>query len=190
MKKKLFKNLIVVILVVFVAGTSFAADDSNFKTSITVNPLALIFGIFNAEGNIRIADSLSFTVNGSYFSISSGYWKSTAFGIGGGLRYYWQGTAVHKWYVGPLLELDFASSKYTDPFTGTTASGSATGISFGGLVGYESIWDSGVVLDIGIGAQVVSIPSVTVDLGGGVSASSGDISATLPLIKLALGYAF
>ncbi|MBN1897253.1 MAG: DUF3575 domain-containing protein [Spirochaetes bacterium] len=186
--KKIFKTLSLVILAISISTLAYA-QGSDYKAAITVNPLSMLFGTFNAEANIRLADSLSVLISGSYWGLDSGYWDYTAFGVGTGIKFYWQGSAIHGWYVGPMLDFAFASAEYTDPWTSEKATGSATGISFGGLIGYQSIFDSGVTIDFGLGVQVISIPDVSVEVGG-LTVASGSQSWTLPLIKLAVGYAF
>lgn len=170
------KCLLACVLVVLAFSPELSAEENgDYKASITVNPISMIFGTINAEANIRLMPSLSILVSGSYFGLDVSSWDYSAVGVGTGARFYWQGSAVHGWYIGPVFDLAFASAEYTDPITGEKAKGSATGISFGGLVGYQSIWSSGVTFDFGLGVQVISIPDVSVEIGG-VKVASGSQS--------------
>jgi len=59
---------------------------------------------------------------------------------------------------------------------------SATIISFGAELGYQWVWESGFVLDLGIG------PSYTI--GKGETSEDADLEGILPSATLAIGYAF
>jgi len=152
------------------------------------------------EANLAVNSKLSVPVSGTYFSYSSGDDDASIMGIGGGIRYYWQGNAVNGWCVGANLNLLMTKVESTlevyggSTITEYTGSHSASVVSYGALIGYQSIWSNGVSLDTGLGFSMLNIPSVDYDLksddGSIVSYSFDGISATLPSIKLAVGYAF
>jgi hypothetical protein len=182
------KTLILSFLVLFSFSTAILAEGTKTH-AITVNPIGLVFGSFNAELNWALAPSFSFTIGGSYSSYSSSDWKYTLLGAEGGVRLYWTGTAVNKWYIGPLIGFTTISAKFTEPLSKVTATASASAINYGALVGYQSIWESGFTFDFGLGVQLLTIPAVTTTISG-LEYKNTSISITLPLIKLAIGYAF
>ncbi len=192
------KCLVIGLLVIAVASSSALAVQKG--TSITVNPIGMLVGLFNAEVNLSVAPTISVPIGGSYFGYkSSGIgeeWEYKLMGLSGGLRYYWQGNAVNGWYLGGKLNYFSISVEVeTTHTTGTKLTGSATAsaISYGALIGYQSIWNSGFTLDFGLGVQLVSIPSIDAEVSGGgytEQEKHDSISLTVPMLQFAIGYAF
>lgn len=180
------KLVVVVTLVIALAVAPALAVQKG--TSITMNPLSMLFGIISGEVNLSISPNVSVPVNGAYFSMDSGGYDYTIFSIGGGLRYYWEGNAINGWYIGPTLNYAMSEVAYTDIFDnkGEVRVGA---ISFGALVGYQSVWDNGFTLDLGLGVQRLTIPGVEITIDN-TTYSSDKVSWTIPQLKLAIGYAF
>lgn len=193
------KILIISLVLVTLSFTSAFAVQRG--TSITANPLGLLFGIFNLEANFSVAPNLSVPVSGMYFGYSTtdgdNEWDFQLIGLGVGLRYYWQKKAVNGWYLGAVLNYNNATVDLETEHiaTGETVTGDSTAsaISYGFLIGYQSIWDSGFTLDFGLGAQLLTLPDFDVEVKkGGVTEKKeyDGASVTIPLLQLALGYAF
>lgn len=141
------------------------------KNIVKVNPIGIIFGVFNAEYEHAFTEKSSFTIGASYLN-----WKNvnvTAVGADLGYRFYFSKTtaAPEGMFLSPFISL--GNYKYTD--TNETA----FAVGYGGRAGYQWIWDSGFALDLyfGYGYQNVKFTSKT-------------ISGGLPQLGIALGYAF
>ena len=152
------------ILLAFIAfGFNANAQSAMIKTS----PGALAFGVFNACYEKVISDRASFQLSGSaWFGL--GDLEGTAFGVGGGYRMHvTKKEAPRGFYIMPQAGLSFGEG--------------ASAFSLGADLGYQWVWDSGFVLDIGIG------PNYWFGLGDDVI---GDFDGILPRVILAVGYAW
>ena len=158
------------VLLLAVAVISFQMSYAQ-KNIVKVNPVGIVFGVFNAEFEHAFAENSSFTIGASYLN-----WKAfdvTAVGADLGYRYYFSknNDAPEGIYVSPFVTLG--------SYTNTDTDESAFAVGFGGKAGYQWIWESGLALDLnfGYGYQSVKFDSET-------------ISGGLPQLGLALGYAF
>lgn len=170
--KKLF--LISGLLLLMAGGLRAQAYDNVIKTS----PIGLAFGNFNATYERVISESSSVLVSANYFYQFLGVDVNTV-GFGGAYRYYF--THAKKdvptgFYVNPQLGVSFGSSG--DSSYGT--------FSIGAEVGYQWAWDSGFVLDLGIGPSYTNLTGDFEDIG--FDADGG--GAVLPSVTIAIGYAF
>ncbi len=146
---------------------------------IKTNPIGLAFGNFNAFYEKALNESSSFVVGGRVIFKLLGT-DVSGFGFNGEYRYYITNKtrpAPSGFYIGPSVSFN----NFTDKSAASNPKISTFGI--GGIIGYQWIWGSGVVLDIGIGPQY----SVIVAEGDG---STEDFSGFLPRVVLAVGYAF
>jgi len=146
---------------------------------IKTNPLGLAFGNFNATYERVLNESSSVLIRGQYMYKIFGV-KVNLGGVGLGYRYYI--THAKKpvpsgFYVNPQAAFSFGS---LDDVNGEKVSVTTLGI--GAELGYQWAWESGFVLDLGIG------PMYTFVMGGdnNIDISSG----FLPSATLAIGYAF
>jgi len=148
--------------VVIALGTS--AQTSLIKAS----PGGLAFGNFNAcyETALNEKSSVLFSAS-AFFGI--GDLDGTALGAGVNYRMYFNKAkaAPNGFYVGPGIGASFGDG--------------ANALSINVPLGYQWIWDSGFVLDIGAG------PQYYIGLGDDVVS---DFDGILPTIILAIGYAF
>ncbi len=196
------RKFVLVALLVFVLTTCsvFATEQQRTK-SITVNPIGWLFGAYNAEFNFSVTPCLSIPVSVMHWSLDSdsgiNEWDFDMNAIGLGLKYYFAKKAVEGWYLGAVLSFNNVSVELEteDWLTSEVLTGksSSTVVGYGALIGLQSIWDSGFTLDFGLGIKAVSIPSMKVEAtGAGITQTEeyeGE-SFNMPIIKLAVGYAF
>lgn len=165
----------VILTLVFVAFAFGANAQSNV---IKTNPLGLAFGFFNATYERVLGTTSSVLVRGQYMYKLLGEEVNLA-GAGLGYRYYF--THANKpvpggFYINP--QASFSFGKITDDMDEEY---SATTMGFGAEIGYQWVWDSGFVLDLGIG------PMYTIAKGGN---SEDELKGIMPSATLAIGYAF
>jgi len=135
---------------------------------ITINPLAMIFTVFNIEFEKRVAPAVS-VFFGPELVLSG---NVTAFGATAGARFFMIGEAIEGFWIAPEVGLYYASS----------GSASAVGYSAGGLLGYTFVWGH-FVLSIGGGARYIDI---TAGSGGSTVSAAG----VAPALRLSIGAAF
>lgn len=163
--KKLF------MAICFVAfALSASAQDQIIKTS----PLALAFGNLNVTYERVLNEKSSFLVKANYIYQIFGV-DVNAGGLAAGWRYYF--THAKKdvpagFYINPEVEVGFASD--------------FTNFGVGAELGYQWVWDSGFVLDIGLGPKYYNF-SYSGDDDDLFDDDAGGIG---PSLTLALGYAF
>ncbi len=167
---------LVISLVFFAFALSINAQSNVIKT----NPLGLAFGNFNVTYERVISSSSSILLEGQYMYKLLGI-KVNLGGLGVGYRYYI--THVKKpvpsgFYINPQASFSFGS--VTD---NADVMVSANTFGIGAELGYQWAWESGFVLDLGIGPMY-----------NFTSASSGSDVASVngfsPTATLAVGYAF
>ena len=177
------KKLILFFAVVFgVMMTGQAQDGApQHKSVIKVNPLGLAFGNFNAtyEGVLNGKSSIVGQANfrDQLFGVDV-----SIFGAGLGYRYYITNKnlpAPEGFYVQPQVSVLFGSVNDDDE-----VDANFTTFGVGAELGYQWVWDSGFVLDLGIGPMYTNI-SGDVD-----EVSFDETSGILPSATLAIGYAF
>lgn len=158
-------------------GFCFTADAQT--QVIKTNPLGLAFGNFNVTYERVMNEKSSINIFGNYFYGFAGL-DVAAFGVGAGYRFFF----THKkkpvpagFYVQPQVGFSFGSvtDDFDDDYSYST-------IGIGAEIGYQWVWDSGFVLDLGIG------PQYTIYSGDGDSVFDGN--GVLPSATLAIGYAF
>jgi len=165
-----------IISLVFVA---FAFSINAQSNVIKTNPLGLAFGNFNATYERVLGTSSSILFRGQYMYRLLGV-KVNLGGVGIGYRYYF--THAKKpvpggFYINPQAAYSFGS--VYDEFDEQV---SISTIGVGAELGYQWAWESGFVLDLGIGPMYTFIDSDEAD----IEISSG----FLPSATLAIGFAF
>lgn len=170
----LMKKLILSLTII-----AFAFSLSAQSNIIKTNPLGLAFGNFNATYERVLGTSSSVLFRGQYMYRLLGEEVNMG-GLGVGYRYYI--THAKKpvpggFYINPQAAFSFGS--ITDD-NDETFNASTIGIGF--ELGYQWAWESGFVLDLGIG-PMYTFASVEEDTGD-------DISGFLPTGTIAIGYAF
>lgn len=150
------------------------------KNTITANPLALMFGFFNFEYERAASSRLSWFVGPSYWSLSTSLGSESAsvsaYGLGGGLRYFLSGTAPEGFFVSPGISLAYATTDF-----GTGAD--AFGYEVSAIGGYTWIFGGVFDLSLGLGA---AYREMEVQAGGSTVGHAG----VIPSGRLALGAAF
>jgi len=168
---------------------------------ITINPVALIVGMFDLHYEMAMGPSNGLGINAGFMDYNIAGWSFTGANVGVEYNWYFQHHALNGWYGGPLVNLEYAGvsykfSEYTyGDITGTqnaTASASAIGVQIGVHGGYRWIWD-GFTLDLSLGAGYTLAGSVTVNETingqnyGSVTAPFGGFGA---LFGCNIGWAF
>src|SRR5690606_3382532 len=178
------KNVLIVLTTLFFALPMMAQRTSERPSAmvqgprqvVKTSPLALAFGNFNASYERAISSSSSVNLSANYQYRLFGV-DVNALGLGAGWRYYF--THAKKpvpagFYVQPQAGVSF----------GNVGDANYTRMGFGAEVGYQWVWESGFVLDLGVGPQysVLSgeIDDIDFDSDGGIG----------PSATLAIGYAF
>lgn len=122
------------------------------------------------HGDIGFLSWLSFQPDISYMHYEAGDDVYSMNGFGGGLRFYWEGRSVNGYYVGFVLnhytfDIDI---NHKDGVTDKTLKGTSSGDGFcyDILVGYQSIWDNGVVLDLAFRVQFMYTKDKNTTLAG------------------------
>ena len=154
----------ILVLLAFIAlGINVNAQSATLKTS----PGALAFGFFNACYEKVISDKASFQISGIAF-FNFGDFDGTAFGLNAGYRrYITKKEAPRGFYIMPQTEFLLGED--------------ATAIGIGADLGYQWIWESGLVLDIAVG------PNYYHGLSDDINEEFEGFS---PRIVLAVGYAW
>lgn len=188
MSNHFYRNLLALfslLLLTFTANHHLKAQETRFI--LKTNPLGLAFGSFNAAYEQALTDKASFVVGGNVYFGKIFDVKTTGFGAFGEYRYYITNEkkdVPEGFYVGPTGTFGFVNIESEDEILGVpveSESYSGGTIGIGGVIGYQWIFDSQVVLDVGIGPQYTFALFDAGDL---------DYSGFLPRLTLALGYAF
>jgi len=153
MKKILFGLLMVIIF--FSSSILFAEE----KGVLSLNPLGLVFGIFNAEYDRKLDSGTSIAGRGLYWGLAVGDWKWSAFGAGVSYRIYSKKEAMKGLAYGPAVDILLMSAEYKttelDLTTWTwkekTEKGNSTFITLSGEVIYRWVFKSQITIDLGTG---------------------------------------
>lgn len=167
--KKLILSLVFVAL-----AFSISAQSNVIKT----NPLGLAFGNFNATYERVLGTSSSVLIRGQYMYKLLGTDVSLA-GFGLGYRYYITHTkkpVPGGFYINPQIAFSYGSVTDDDDIKYDARS-----IGIGAEIGYQWVWASGFVLDLGIGPMYSKVTGTDDNEG---------FNGTLPSFTLAIGYAF
>jgi len=163
-------------LSLFVA-LSFIGFLSAQKSVVKTNPIGLAFGNLNAKYETALNSKTSILVGANYFYKLFGV-SVNSFGLDGEYRFFFTNkkkNVPEGFYIGPSVGVNFINQKDIDY--------SATSLGIGATLGYQWIWDSGFVLDLGLGPQYTTVLSES-----GTSTTS--FSGVLPRLSFAIGYAF
>lgn len=167
---KIKKGLFLFAFVVF--AISLNAQDNVIKA----NPIGLAFGNFNATYERVLNDKTSVLIDANYRYSLFGL-DVSAFGVGAAYRFYI--TNAKK-----PVPAGFYAQGQAGFNLGSIDTFKYTSIAIGAQVGYQWVWDSGFVLDLGLGPVYTILSGETDSFG---SDSGGGI---LPSFTLAVGYAF
>ena len=154
----------------------FAANAQ--EQAIKVNPLGLAFGNFNATYEKVLNDKSSVLISANYQYQLLGV-DVNSFGLGLGWRYYITNKkkpVPAGFHVTPQIGANFGS---VDDFNYNT-------YVIGAEIGYQWVWDSGFLLDLGIGPGFYFFSGDYEDVGFDTDGSS----FIGPIGTLAIGYAW
>lgn len=152
------------ILVLLMANVSMAAGDQ----TVMVNPLGLLFGIFNGVYEKSLGDQNSFLVSGNYFSWELLGDKLTGLGVGGGYRMYLGDEDFSGFFGQGTAGVSFVKAPEV----------SSTAFDVGALVGFKWLFNHGFTMEAGAGATMLFGSIEGYDSFGGLS----------PALQFSLGY--
>lgn len=164
-----------IVLAVLFSSNLQAQDDSGIgKNVIKVNPLKMLLGGIEVNYERALTPKSSAVVGASYFYNFLGS-DVSALQLDAEYRFYFhkQKQAPTGFYAAPNFSFTYANSN------NSTESGNVVGIGAG--VGYQWVWNSGFVLDLGAGTQY---PIVTVE------GQTSNFSTLIPRLTFAVGYNF
>lgn len=142
------------------------------NAEILVNPLGLLFGMFNAEVGVGLTDNLSVNMNGSYWSFELGDVDLTAYGGGAGVQFFFTGQLYHGWFIYPSFQFARARATSGDLSAQATAYGLTT------LAGYQWDWKP-FTLRLGAGFSYFSGTASGDDIETGFNGASPALDASL-----------
>lgn len=156
-------------------------SSSGPRNTLTANPIGLLVGAFNIEYERAASDNMSWFIGPSYFgaSASTGVsdWSLSAFGLEGGLRFFFSGRAPEGFFLSPSLAIGVLSLESGNE------SASAVSFAIGGMGGYT--WIFGDVFDLSIGLGVAH-QTARAEVGG----QTLGVSGITPTLRLSIGPAF
>lgn len=161
-------------LFVLLFGLGFMLSANAQTQAIKTNPLGLAFGNFNVTYEKVLNDKSSFLVSGSYWYSLFGVDVGLG-GVGAGWRYFF----THK-------NKDVPAGFYLMPQANVGFGGDVLRIGVGAEIGYQWVWSSGFVLDLGIGPQYTYFNYN----GDDDDLFDDDAGGILPSATLAIGYAW
>lgn len=169
------------VLLLSAAVMAFSLTASAQDNVIKTNPLGLAFGNFNATYE-RVLNEKSSVLGSANFRFGLFGIDVFTFGLGGAYRFYF--THANKdvptgFYVNPQVGFSFGSVTEDD-----TVDNNFTTFSVGAELGYQWAWESGFVLDLGIGPNFTTISGDVDDVG------FDSTSGILPSATVAIGYAW
>jgi len=142
-----FKQSIVAACVfAIVSGHAFSEEvrDPVKNMEISVNPLMLAVGYLPLALRVALTNKMALGIHayGNFF----GFGKAKVWGAGGGLsaKFFLSGTAISdSWYVEPGIYAGYSNWDNTKYWS----------LSPSVIVGHTWVWDSGFVINLGLGAQ-------------------------------------
>lgn len=154
--------------------------------SISTSVVTPIFDAYYLETKVRASGSFAAIFNASYLTLENHDWTDRAGTVGAGVDYFFQGDALHRWYVEGIGEIWFSSWRH-----GSSGEVAPVGLGYAGiaLVGYQLVLHHGPVVDLGAGAVAFHLPSVHVQSASG-SVSSESLTKLYPAAKVDVGWAF
>ncbi|MDX1683649.1 MAG: DUF3575 domain-containing protein [Saprospiraceae bacterium] len=159
------------LLLIFCFGISLVSSAQS--NVVKTGPVSLAFGNINVRYEKVLNESSSIQVKGNYW-LNFGDEDVQLYGGGVGWRYFF--THAKK----PV-----PAGFYIMPFAEAGGGTGFTRFGFGAELGYQWVWDSGFVLDLGLGPCYVIINDDNAD-----DLDFGSVDGILPTFTTAIGYAF
>lgn len=172
-----------VVVAAMVVVLLLAAPAAWAKSTITVNPVGLLFGIASLEYETdlaRLGNQTTLGVKGLFWGVKTNDLDLRLSGFGAGVRYYVDGATHDGFYVGGYGTYGVGSGKYL----GTETTVSVFGLS--GVGGYKWVFGSGLVLDVG--AEFSFPVKTTVTKGNGKPEDFANVMGAG--VNIGIGFAF
>ncbi|PWJ38465.1 DUF3575 domain-containing protein [Sediminitomix flava] len=152
------------------------AQDEQPKNLVKVNPLGALLSVYNLTYERQIGETASSVLlSGEYLNWSTLGITGTSVGIEYRFHFSKNRTSPAGMYLSPVLSVG--------SLTETSSDNSVAFTRIGAVFGHQWIYDSGFVLDLYGGYGSYSFDESSFDEGT-------SISATGPILGIALGYAF
>ncbi len=174
-------------------GETASAEDHKKNNALYTNIAFLGLGIYNLGYSRAFGDHNSLRVEGVIWGQNIGTIKTSLTGLGVGWHFTTKRLAG--WYIGPKLNyyaLTATDSLVSSTLTPYTVEAKGSVMAIGGEFGYQWLWDSGFLINFGLGAQQASAnATVTVsDPTIKSTSTAGTFSGLLPILNLNVGWAF
>lgn len=170
-------------------GSSKTTNDSNFAGYyIGLSLPKTLLGYYNGSFGMVVSDSITLGLSGFYKEDNQSV-KGFAFGTGVDSAYYF--TAALKDSIYLTLKSDYLYAQYEASSLEISTEGSWLGVC--SMLGYQWLWDSGIKLSSGIGAQkyfVVSSEAQKDDDSIDISRYLEQTNSIRPALDISLGYVF
>jgi hypothetical protein len=135
------------------------SSTGGYSNAISVDPIRLIFGSFDASYELRMGQSNSLVIFGNYWNIS-GLWS--AFGFGASYRWYIDVSDISKinkgalegFSVGPAVSVGFWSwtgASFYDPYGVLSSYSGGASINIGGSAAYKWVFGGGWFVEPNVG---------------------------------------
>lgn len=171
-----------------------AAGDTKKNNALYTNVAFLGLGIYNLGYTRAFGDHNALRLEGVMWGLNVGTVKTSLTGLGVG--WHFTSKRLAGWYIGPKLNyysLTATDSLVSSTLTPYTVEAKGSVMAIGGEFGYQWLWDSGFLINFGLGAQqasanatvTVSDPTITT-----TASTAGNVSGLLPILNLNVGWAF
>ena len=173
--RKVFFTLVFGLGLIFSTQVQAQSQEAPGYTSvIKTSPLALAFGNFNATYEKVLNEKSSVLFSANYIFSLFGV-DVNAGGVGAGYRHYFT-----------YKKKDVPTGFYVQPQVGLGFGADILTVGIGAEIGYQWAWESGFVLDLGIGPQYTYFNYN----GDDDDLFDDDAGGILPTLTLAIGYAW
>jgi hypothetical protein len=150
-------------------------------SSVTVNPLGLLFGVLNAQYEVAFDQKDSFTLGGSFMAWDLDYWELAAGGLEIGTRTYYGGKGPKGFFLHTGVGGALVSATYDDGWGRVDGSGAMATGTF--AAGYKWVGRGGFTSEVSGGLNI-AMGSVT---AGG---EKEEIRSASPGVSFSLGYSW
>jgi hypothetical protein len=159
-----------------VASAQEKSERAAANAEVLLNPLGLVFGLYNLEAGIGVGDSSSLNFMASYASVELGDSDVTSYSGGVGIQFFPKGKLYHGWFIYPHFSVGRAQA------TQEELEAEATVVGIGVLGGYQWDWRPFTLrLGLGLGYYLGSASGDDINVG---------INTLAPLLDASLGFTF
>ncbi|MBM4176024.1 MAG: DUF3575 domain-containing protein [Ignavibacteria bacterium] len=146
------------------------------KRAITINPIGLVFGTFNAQFELALSERNAVAIRGNYVGYDIGSYKNSAFGGGAHYKWYFNNKAITGIWAGPAADVLLWTADW-DVF-GISKSETTLFAGVGADLGYKWAWGK-FCLELSAGGRFYFGEISGLSFGG-----------FLPSLGLGVGYAW